>query len=1056
MSDIVNDIKSRIDIADLIGEHVHLKRNGSGSIGFCPFHSNTRTPAFVVWPETGTWRCFGACNEGGDIFSYVMKRDGLDFREALDVLARRAGVEIKPMTREEQEQSRREHDEQALTDLTLDCAARFYTQSLWSDSGREAIDYVRARGLGDAHIRAIRWGWSQSDDGLLKWMAANHPACIGQARKLGLIRSDGKDFTANADGDKLGGAGFVVFPFVHHSRVISFSSRVVGHVARGDKTRHLPNVAGVYRADYTLYDPATVDEQHPRGQIVNPLDDDRLVICEGPFDAESWRAWGYRAICYKCGQGINEHDQPQLVERLRKQCESQTLYAAMSNDKNGAGQSFAAAFAELISPLVRIVSIPRDDDADKSDANQLLQQGATQEAVSEWLETAPTHLDMEILRVRKQRDVRIQCEGLEHLADLVCKLGQTERRIYIGTITDRIKAIGKKEFERMISDRMAKSNGSGVRIVAGELTWWGEALINAVPRIESERFIDDGQHSPTIKYDVSGRLALGGVTLPTIEMDSEELDSPKWIGKRWGARVVPYVNASRYTLLKRAILEHSLPNMKREAMYIYTGWTTINSKRAFLSASGALSEDGLDAAAHVELTNNLRHYSLPVPPTGDELVQAARASLDFLSIAPDLVTAPLWCGIYASPLTCIKSLDAILWVYGVSQSKKSSLAMLALSHFGDGFVQGRAYKAPQSWQSTKADIEGTLFTCKDIPVVVDDFAPQFTSAKDSASITKTAHDVSRGMGNRFFRGRRNADMTAKEQYPPRGLCISTAEQPLQGQSIVARTITVPIEAGTVNLERLTDGQNRHAQYSQCMAGFVQWLAANWDRATGMYARHALDAQNQMRGVFANQDRLSDYYAVLVSGGRLALDWMLEIGAIDETEHDSRATIFEMSLCELLSAQSERISAQSPVLKFFQAMEDLASQDKIILADRSNDQWSTPSWCTLAGWRHTTDDGKAQVWLLSAPVMALAKEYWAGLDERFDTLLDALRREMWQFGYLAARDDKQIEPSMYINKQFGTRRVLVIDADLVKERLGIELIKQEIAQNIGDADAPVRQ
>src|SRR3990170_331743 len=91
---IVDDIKDRIDLVDLVGETVKLKKSGRTFIGFCPFHSNTRTPSFVVWPETGTWKCFGACNTGGDSFTYLMKRDGLEFRDALEVLAARAGVEL--------------------------------------------------------------------------------------------------------------------------------------------------------------------------------------------------------------------------------------------------------------------------------------------------------------------------------------------------------------------------------------------------------------------------------------------------------------------------------------------------------------------------------------------------------------------------------------------------------------------------------------------------------------------------------------------------------------------------------------------------------------------------------------------------------------------------------------------------------------------------------------------------------------------------------------------------------------------------------------------------
>ena len=100
----IDEIKTRLDIIDLVSESVQLRRSGKNYTGFCPFHANTRTPAFVVWPETGTWRCFGECNDGGDIFKYMMKKEGWDFPETLRVLAERAGVELRPPTPEEQTQ----------------------------------------------------------------------------------------------------------------------------------------------------------------------------------------------------------------------------------------------------------------------------------------------------------------------------------------------------------------------------------------------------------------------------------------------------------------------------------------------------------------------------------------------------------------------------------------------------------------------------------------------------------------------------------------------------------------------------------------------------------------------------------------------------------------------------------------------------------------------------------------------------------------------------------------------------------------------------------------
>jgi DNA primase len=136
----IDDIKSRIDIVDLATEAgVKLRRSGRSYTGFCPFHSNTRTPAFVVWPESGTWRCFGECNEGGDIFKFVMKKEGVDFKEALRRLADKAGVQLEEFTPRQQEQREANDHLRAL----LEEALTFYRgQLLNTPAGKPALHYL--------------------------------------------------------------------------------------------------------------------------------------------------------------------------------------------------------------------------------------------------------------------------------------------------------------------------------------------------------------------------------------------------------------------------------------------------------------------------------------------------------------------------------------------------------------------------------------------------------------------------------------------------------------------------------------------------------------------------------------------------------------------------------------------------------------------------------------------------------------------------------------------------------------------------------------------------
>jgi len=154
----IDEIKARVDIVELVSETVQLRRSGKNYSGFCPFHSNTRTPAFVVFPETGTWRCFGQCNEGGDVFGFVMKKEGWDFGETLKYLAERAGVELKQPSPAHQA-SAEEHDElRAL----LEEAVTFYRHNLLNTpAGQVALDYLRQqRGLKEDTIEAFGLGYA--------------------------------------------------------------------------------------------------------------------------------------------------------------------------------------------------------------------------------------------------------------------------------------------------------------------------------------------------------------------------------------------------------------------------------------------------------------------------------------------------------------------------------------------------------------------------------------------------------------------------------------------------------------------------------------------------------------------------------------------------------------------------------------------------------------------------------------------------------------------------------------------------------------------------------
>ncbi len=149
--DVVAEIRSRAPIAEVVGETVALRRQGRRLAGLCPFHSE-RTPSFSVDPERGLFYCFG-CQAGGDVFAFVMRRDGLGFREALEQLAERTGVALP------EQASGRQQELDALRRV-LEAAASLYQEALVQPMAAAARRYLDDRKVGEAARAAFRLGYA--------------------------------------------------------------------------------------------------------------------------------------------------------------------------------------------------------------------------------------------------------------------------------------------------------------------------------------------------------------------------------------------------------------------------------------------------------------------------------------------------------------------------------------------------------------------------------------------------------------------------------------------------------------------------------------------------------------------------------------------------------------------------------------------------------------------------------------------------------------------------------------------------------------------------------
>lgn len=151
MDNTVSEVKARLNVVDLIGEYVRLTRAGSSFKGLCPFH-NEKTPSFVVSEERQSWHCFG-CQKGGDAFTFLMEAEGVEFREALKILADRMGVDLPRYNPQLEKKIRSSYE-------VLGSATEWYEKQLQSDRGRLAKQYLSERGISEESMQVFHLGYA--------------------------------------------------------------------------------------------------------------------------------------------------------------------------------------------------------------------------------------------------------------------------------------------------------------------------------------------------------------------------------------------------------------------------------------------------------------------------------------------------------------------------------------------------------------------------------------------------------------------------------------------------------------------------------------------------------------------------------------------------------------------------------------------------------------------------------------------------------------------------------------------------------------------------------
>ncbi|MFQ5984733.1 MAG: DNA primase, partial [Alphaproteobacteria bacterium] len=337
----LDEIRSRVPLADLIGRRVRLVRRGREHVALCPFHSE-KTPSFTVSEDKGFFHCFG-CGAHGDVIAFLMRIDGLSFPEAVVRLAREAGLPLP--ARDPAARARAKRDMSLYAVLEAACA--WFEERLQATGGKAARDYLARRGVDDGTLRAFRLGWAADERAALKTALAAQGVSEATMLGAGLVVApdDGR-----APFDRF--RGRIMFPIIDLSgRVIAFGGRALAD--KGPKYLNSPETP-LFHKSSVLYGLAEARKAARETGTV--------VVTEGYMDVLALHRAGFRNAVAPLGTALSE-TQMTVLWRLAPE-------PILCFDGDAAGRRAAWAAAEraltVLRPgrSLRFATLPKGEDPD--------------------------------------------------------------------------------------------------------------------------------------------------------------------------------------------------------------------------------------------------------------------------------------------------------------------------------------------------------------------------------------------------------------------------------------------------------------------------------------------------------------------------------------------------------------------------------------------------------------------------------------------------------------------------------------------------------------------
>ncbi|WP_042198132.1 bifunctional DNA primase/polymerase [Paenibacillus camerounensis] len=403
--------------------------------------------------------------------------------------------------------------------------------------------------------------------------------------------------------------------------------------------------------------------------------------------------------------------------------------------------------------------------------------------------------------------------------------------------------------------------------------------------------------------------------LPPLEVKMEEFESLNWIF-RWGlsANLEPEFAA-------KAKMRHLIQLLSKDALkktvYAHLGFRRFPEGWRYLHGGGCVGEENVE----VKLDKRLEKYVLPEP--GASLEQPIRASLNLLNVAKPEVTLPLLSAVFLSPLCeALRQVGIepafLLWLYGVTGTRKSTLSALFLSHFGQFSPKG----PPASFKDTANSLEKRAFDCKDCLLWIDDFHPSASSG-EARKMEQIAQFLIRSYGDRVGRGRMKTDASLRADYAAKGIALVTGEQQIDGHSSSARVQGVELRPSDIDLVRLSEAQRQSDLLASTMTGYVAWVGEQMSKpgfAEGL--RQTFRERRDLALPGQSHGRLAENAAWLFLGWDNLLKFAALEGVLTESERQLRLDEGWTTLLSLSEEQSEQVLGARPGEQFLSIVGEL--------------------------------------------------------------------------------------------------------------------------------------